>query len=203
MNRFAKKLGLFLIVGIHALFACKSDYMPKPKGFNRILLPKYEYSSLADSFPYQFEYSKHARVLKDSSWIAEPYWIDLYYPGFQASIQISYKPIKGSERLLKEYLATAYKLTSKHQVKAYAIDEAIIETKSGKTAVIARLSGEVPSQYQFFSTDSVNHFLRGALYFNTATQNDSLAPVIEYVRKDIMHLLNTLKWQDDQVKNKG
>lgn len=171
--------------------------MPKPKGFNRIVLPKNEYHILPDSFPYQFEYSKHALLLKDSSWIAEPYWIDLYYPEFEASIQVSYKPVMKSKQLLKEYLATAYKLTSKHQVKAYAINEAVFETMTGKTAVIFELRGEVPSQYQFFTTDSVNHFLRGALYFNTATQNDSLAPVIEFIRNDIIHLLNTLQWKED------
>ncbi len=99
-------------------------------------------------------------------------------------------------------MATAYKLTSKHQVKAYAIDEAVIKTKTGKTAVIAELSGEVPSQYQFFTTDSINHFLRGALYFNTATQNDSLAPVIQFVQKDIIRLLNTLQWQEDIQNHK-
>jgi gliding motility-associated lipoprotein GldD len=105
--------------------------------------------------------------------------------------------------LLKEYLATAYKLTSKHQVKAYAIDEAIMVTSTGKTAILAKLSGEVPSQYQFFSTDSTTHFLRGALYFNTATQNDSLAPVISYMRDDIIHLLNTLEWKRDFNSSKN
>ncbi|NJN24883.1 MAG: gliding motility lipoprotein GldD [Cyclobacteriaceae bacterium] len=187
----------YVLIGLWLWSACATDYMPKPKGYNRILLPPNEYLPLPDTFPYRFEYSKHANVIADTSWIAEPYWIDLYYPEFKASIQISYKPIKHSETLLREYLATAYKLTSKHQVKAYAIDEAVVKTKPGKTAVMAELKGEVPSQYQFFITDSVNHFLRGALYFNTATQNDSLAPVINFVRDDIVHLLNTLYWKED------
>lgn len=179
------------------LIGCSSDFMPKPKGYNRIILPEHEYVALPDTLPYAFSYSKHAKVLKDSSWIAEPYWIDIYYPDFEASIQVSYKPIKNDVELLKEYLTTAYKLTSKHQVKAYAIDEVILRTNHGKTAVVAQLSGEVPSQYQFFTTDSTTHFLRGALYFNTATQNDSLAPVIAYVKDDIIKMLNTLEWQDD------
>ena len=186
----------YIIMGFFALMACKSDFMPKPKGFNRIVLPDNEFRPLPDTFPYQFEYSEHANILKDSSWIAEPYWIDLYYPEFKASIQISYKPVKKSEVLLKEYMATSYRLTSEHQVKAYSIEEAIMQTQLGKTAVLAHLRGEVPSQYQFFTTDSVNHFLRGALYFNTATQNDSLQPVIEFMRKDIVHLLNTLQWRE-------
>ena len=196
-----KKYLIFIVIGFFCLSACKTDYMPKPKGFNRIDLPEHKYLSLPDSFPYYFEYSSHAKILKDSSWIAEPYWIDLYYYNFKASIQISYKEIKQNENLLKEYLATTYKLTSKHQVKAYAIDKAIFKTKLGKTAEIAQLSGEVPSQYQFFTTDSIDHFLRGALYFDTATKNDSLAPVIDFVRKDILHLLNTLHWKEDLQKN--
>lgn len=178
--------------------SCSTEYMPKPKGYNRIVLPENAFQSLPDTFPYQFEYSKYAKILKDSSWISEPYWIDLYYPDYKASIQISYKPVKKSEQLLREYLATAYKLTSKHQIKAYAIDEAVMETKTGKTAVVAQLKGEVPSQYQFFTTDSVNHFLRGALYFETATKNDSLAPVITFIRDDIFHLLNTLHWKGEK-----
>lgn len=197
-NSTLKIVTVFFAVLIFAT-SCKPDFMPKPKGFNRIVLPENDYRALPDTFPYFFEYSTQAKILKDSSWIAEPYWIDLYYPKFDASIQVSYKPVKHDRNLLMEYVATAYKLTSKHQVKAYAIDKAIFKTESGKTAEIAALSGEVPSQYQFFTTDSINHFLRGALYFNTATENDSLAPVIEYVRKDIMHLLNTLEWRN---KNK-
>ena len=190
---------LFIIMGLLIITSCTTEFMPKPKGYNRIVLPANEFQALADSFPYQFEYSKYAKILKDSSWISEPYWIDIYYPTFKASIQVSYKPVKKSEQLLREYLATAYKLTSKHQVKAYAIDEAVLQTKTGKTAVIAQLKGEVPSQYQFFTTDSVNHFLRGALYFDTATQNDSLAPVISFIRDDIFHLLNTLQWKGDKL----
>lgn len=179
------------------LVGCGRDYLPKPKGYNRIILPEHAYQSLADTFPFIFEYSDHAKVLPDSSWIAERYWIDLFYPKMGASIALSYKPVKQNEDTLKQLLATAYRLTSKHKIKAYAIDEYFFETDHGHVAVLANLSGEVPSQYQFFSTDSSSHFLRGALYFNTATKNDSLAPVIDYIREDIMHLLNTLEWNDE------
>jgi gliding motility-associated lipoprotein GldD len=61
--------------------------------------------------------------------------------------------------------------------------------------VVAELSGEVPTQFQFFVTDSTDHFLRGALYFNTAMKNDSLAPVIEYIKVDMIHLINTLEFK--------
>ena len=173
-----------------------NDYVPKPRGYNRIDLPEHTYVALPDTFPYNFEYSSHARIKRDSSWIAERYWVNLYYPKLDANVQLTYKPLDGSEQKLKEHLRDAYKLTSKHQIKASAIEEAVLKTPSGKTAVVEELSGEVPSQFQFFITDSTTHFLRGALYFRTATQNDSLEPVIEYVKKDIIHMLNTLEWKN-------
>jgi len=129
--------------------------------------------------------------------MSEPYWLILYYPELTASVELTYKPVFQSDKLLKEYLNDSFKLTAKHQIKASAIDEAITRTKTGKTAILAELSGDVPSQFQFLITDSVNHFLRGALYFRIATKNDSLKPVIDYVKEDMIHLMNTLEWRDD------
>lgn len=176
--------------------SCSQDYVPKPKGYNRIVLPPHKYVALADTFPYQFEYSSHATIRKDSSWMSERFWIDVYYPAFKASVQITYKPVGNNETTLKELVNDAYKLTAKHQIKAYAIDQTMLKTPHGHTAVVNELKGDVPSQFQFYTTDSTENFLRGALYFRTATKNDSLAPVIEYVKKDIVHLLNTFEWQD-------
>jgi gliding motility-associated lipoprotein GldD len=64
-------------------------------------------------------------------------------------------------------------------------------------AVIAEIDGEVPSQFQFTMTDSSRNFLRAALYFNVKVQNDSLRPAIEYVKKDMMEMINTLNWKDN------
>ncbi|MEO9872439.1 gliding motility lipoprotein GldD [Ekhidna sp.] len=181
---------------VFALFfvACGSDYLPKPRGYNRINLPESEYISLPDSFPYHFKYSKHAKILKDSSWISEKYWINLFYAEMGATIQITYKPVTDS--IIREYLSDSYKLTSQHSVKAYAIEESIIELPSGLFASFTELEGDVPTQAQFHVSDSTDHFLRGALYFRTATKNDSLAPIIDYIKQDILYLLTTLEWRD-------
>lgn len=183
---------LFVLVCV----SCEKTYTPKPKGYNRLDLPERSYVSLPDSLPYSFEISKAVKIYRDSSYIAERYWIDLYYPEIVANVLITYKPLHNNKKLLKELVNDAYKLTSKHQIKAYAITENVLITPSGKTAVIAELEGEVPSQLQFFITDSTTNFLRGALYFRTSTKNDSLAPAIEYIKIDIMQMLNTLEWKE-------
>ncbi|HZI24760.1 MAG TPA: gliding motility lipoprotein GldD [Chryseolinea sp.] len=177
------------------LTACQQDYTPKPLGYNRLNLPDPSYRVLPDSLPYTFEYSDHAKLLDDTSAISERFWIEIYYPEIKANVHITYKPIR-NEKMLKEFLDDSYTLTAKHQIKAYAINEVISTTSRGKTAVIAELEGDVPSQFQFTLTDSSRNFLRGALYFNTKVANDSLAPAIEYMKKDIMHMINTLEWKN-------
>jgi gliding motility-associated lipoprotein GldD len=177
------------------LAACQQDYTPKPLGYNRLNLPDPSYRVLPDSLPYTFEYSDHAKLLDDTSAISERFWIEIYYPEIKANVHITYKPIR-NEKMLKEFLDDSYTLTAKHQIKAYAINEVISTTSRGKTAVIAELEGDVPSQFQFTLTDSSRNFLRGALYFNTKVANDSLAPAIEYMKKDIMHMINTLEWKN-------
>jgi gliding motility-associated lipoprotein GldD len=186
-----------LLLCVVVIFSsCEKTYTPRPVGYNRLILPEQSYRSFPDTLPYRFEYSKYAQLLDDTSRISERYWVEIYYPDLKANVHITYKKVNGNEKLLKEYLNDAYTLTAKHQIKAHAIDEAIVTTPSGKTAVIAELEGEVPSQFQFTMTDSSKNFLRGALYFNTTVQNDSLAPAIDFMKKEIMHIINTLEWKD-------
>lgn len=199
ITRKSAKLQVFLWACLAtAVAACgTAEYTPKPKGYNRIDLPQTAYQPLQEAHPYTFEYSEHAKIRPDSSGIAQPHWINIIYPSLGANVQLTYKSING-EKMLNDLMEDSRKLTAKHQIKAYAIEESQIKTPAGDIASIFELEGEVPSQFQFYVTDSTDHFLRGALYFRTATQNDSLAPVIEYVKKDIVHLLNTLEWKERQ-----
>ena len=196
-NLLRMRIGLLIsIIFLLAVLGCEQNYLPKPKGYNRLDIPAHQYQPLPDTLPFKFEYSKHARLLDDTTWISERYWVELYYPRFKGDIHITYKRLKSKETL-KELIDDSYFLTSKHQVKAYAIDDIIMRTPSGMVASIAELEGEVPSQFQFYVTDSTENFLRGALYFNTKVSNDSLAPAIAFIKKDIIHLLNTLEWNKD------
>ena len=177
------------------LFSCEEIFVPKPKGYNKIDLPDHAYQRLKEAHPYTFEYSKYAEIRPDRSRIAEPHWIDIYYPQQECFVQITYKDIRNNKQHFNEHIDDSHKLAIKHNVKAYSIDESVSKTPKGYTATYFELEGEVPSQFQFYVTDSTDHFLRGALYFKTATRNDSLAPVIKYMKKDILHLINTLEFK--------
>ncbi|PIV58809.1 MAG: gliding motility lipoprotein GldD, partial [Bacteroidetes bacterium CG02_land_8_20_14_3_00_31_25] len=51
------------------------------------------------------------------------------------------------------------------------------------------------SNIQFYVTDSIRHFVRGALYFETKPNKDSLAPIINFIEQDVTHLVETLRWK--------
>jgi gliding motility-associated lipoprotein GldD len=193
-----KRVVAFLLILVFSAiaFSCSKEYTPKPKGYNRIRLPDTVYRALPDSLPYRFQYSRYATLLKDTSRIREKHWIEIYYPTLKANIHITYKKLMNSEQLLKEFLNDAYVLTAKHQIKANAINETIVTRKDRKVAIIAEIEGEVPSQFQFTMTDSTKNFLRGALYFNTKVQNDSLKPAIDFMKKEMMRIVNTLEFKN-------
>ena len=57
------------------------------------------------------------------------------------------------------------------------------------------IEGNAASAYQFHLTDSTNHFVRGSLYFNNIPNQDSIQPVLEFVKEDITHLFETFVWK--------
>lgn len=188
-----KKL-LALPLVVLGLTACENTWLPKPTGYNKIDLPAHSFDRLQGDYPYTLEFPNSSSVEADSFNLSEKAWINLNYKDFGAKVHLTYKRI-GVEGIDFETLSNdAFKLTAKHQIKAYGIEEGILVTPNGYTAVIAELSGEVPTQFQFFVTDSTDHFLRGALYFNTAMKNDSLAPIIEHIKIDMIHLINSVKF---------
>jgi len=187
-----KKIMSLVLLAV-GLYSCESNWLPKPPGYNRIELPRHEYQRLEQGYPYQLDFSTHSRVEADSFNLGEKEWINLNYKEFGAKVHLTYKKIDQSTDF-KTLSNDAFNLTAKHQIKAYGIEEAILLTPNGYVAVVAELSGEVPTQFQFFVTDSTSNFLRGAVYFNSALKNDSLAPIIEYIKLDMAHLINSVNF---------
>ena len=186
---------IVLSIIVLCLVSCTgNDYIPKPKAYIRIDLPANQYRSFDTLFPYKFEYSILSNIYQDKAPGSEPYWINLYYPHFNAVIHLSYKKVSKN---ISSYFEDSREFAMKHIPKADAINEKTIYNKEDKIyGLIYDIKGaEVASPYQFFVTDSTKNFLRGSLYFNMLPNNDSLAPIIEYIQKDIDHIITTLRWK--------
>jgi gliding motility-associated lipoprotein GldD len=138
------KVGMVLMLWA-GVAACSSapDYTPKPKGYNRIDLPPHRYRTLGAGHPYSFEYSQYAKVLRDSSYLAQPDWLNIYYPQLHANVQITYTNVVRDRKLYNKMMEDARKLTGKHQIKATSIEEKILRTPNGMRASVFELEGEV------------------------------------------------------------
>ncbi len=182
-------LGIFLFIN-----SCDNNYVPKPRGYFRIDIPEKNYISLDTNFPYKFEYPDYAEIHPDKHSPNEPFWINLEFSQFHGILHISYKKINNN---LIEYLEDSRTMVVKLIPKASSIDdELILNKKSNVFGLKYNINGiGAASPFQFFVTDSVNHFLRGALYFNVIPNNDSLAPVIDFIKEDIEHLIETFEWK--------
>lgn len=174
------------------LLSCTEKYTPKPYGYFRIDFPEKQWTSLPDTLPYHFETASMARIEPDPDKDAEKGWINLHYPQYNARIHLSYKPIQ-SDTALRHYLEDCHHLAYTHTIKAESINERLFR-KDRIFGLIYYIEGNTASSTQFFVTDSTRNFLRGALYFNQHPDKDSLAPVIHYLRQDIVKLIETIQF---------
>lgn len=193
ISKFISSIVLCVCI-VYFLNNCSEGTAPKPKGFFRIHLPKKDYRMIDTIFPYKFQYPVYARISGDPHAPNQPYWINIDFPAFKAKLHLSYKSINNNLNIFAE---DAHAMVMKHIPKASSINEIRIDDNTSKVhGIIYDIQGTgAASPYQFFITDSSNHFLRGALYFNTLPNNDSLAPVIEFLKQDILHIIETTEWK--------
>lgn len=194
-----KKFLIFLVV-ILVLAACNSPYTYKKKGYFRIDFPEKQYRLFDQpGYPYSFEYPVYSSIIKDTSFFDEkpenPWWINIDVPQFAGRIYISYKEI-GNRNKFDSLVNDAFKMAyRKHTDIATGIKDSLMLTSNRVEGIYFSLGGNTATANQFFLTDSTRHFLRGALYFDTAPNADSLGIVNDFLKKDLLHLINTLKWK--------
>lgn len=194
MPRYFRILVLLFLIAFACLpISCRDKAMPKPRGYFRIDFPQKDYDVWQQDYPFSFEYLKGAKVVEDKTHLAEKYWLNVLYPKYNATLHLSYKEVNEN---LDKYLEDSHKLVYKHAIKADAIDEKnYINNEKQVFGLVYRILGNSASSIQFIATDSSKHFLRGSLYFNNQPNSDSLAPVIQFIDKDIVHLMETLSWE--------
>ena len=176
----------------------ETTYTPKPRTYPRVIYPEKVYQLYSDACPFQFQYPKYGIIQRDSLFFDKKApadcWFNMKVPSMNAIIHCSYYPI-GGKNTLDKLRNDAYELAGKHNVKADYIDELPINKPNHVSGFLFNIEGQAASSFQFYLTDSTHHFLRGALYINAAVKNDSLKPVIEFMKADVMEMINTFEWK--------
>jgi len=186
--------GMIVFVGCE-----EATYTPKPRGFPRVVYPEKAYRSFDTNYcRFTFQYPVYAEVVRDTMFFGEKppsdCWFNIVIPSLNATVHCSYYAI-GGKNTYDKLRGDAYALAGKHNSKADYIDELPVRKPNGVSGMVFDIQGPAASPFQFYLTDSTNHFLRGALYFNSQVRPDSLAPVFDFVKKDVMEMINTFEWR--------
>jgi gliding motility-associated lipoprotein GldD len=193
-----------------AMTSCKPKALPEPKpmGYFRIDLPDHKYKPLDAS---ETSYNKQTdiavfppftceqSVYATSSLEVQPdhcLWMNITYPELNASLRFTCITVKNADSL-RNLMIREDKMVKFHYQMVDDVQYSVIKDPEahiwGQAYEI--YGKEVATPFQFWLTDSVHNFVRATLYFDSAPNNDSLQPVIQYLKEDAMHLINTFAWK--------
>ena len=186
---------LSLLVIFLATSACDdTNPVPKPSTFLRTEFPEHTYRSYLS--PQNFSFSL----------------ADLYMPKTFEQAKTNYSvqeidlgPLNGtlflyylrlpSKDSLSEIINFANDKVDEHKIMADKIDfEQIIEPQKRVYGTFFELKGNVATNFQFYLTDSSQHFLRGEILLNCRPNYDSLRPTLQYLKTDLQTLIKSFKW---------
>jgi gliding motility-associated lipoprotein GldD len=207
-----------LIVMAAFFVSCNTDYTSKKRGYYQVELPaKHQYQKFEkEGFPYSFEYPVYGHIIQDSTYFdsapENPYWINVDFPQYGGRIFLSYKQVGGKAIIkmkrpdgrTKDSIAVnefdrmvedAFKLTNKNDVVSTSIKETPIKTPNNISGVFFKVGGNAATAMQFFLSDTTKNFIRGALYFNSTPNSDSIKPVQDFLQADIEYMINSFKWK--------
>ena len=176
------------------LGSCKEDPTPKPKGYLKLEYPDAEYKKYLSDCPFTFDINTSTEIEKPRGG-GNYCGMNLSYPHLKGKIHITY--IGVDKELLTKSLKESQNLTQTHAQKAESIGTYPFEDKAhDRYGMVYEIEGDAASPVQFYITDNKKHFLRGAAYFNTKPNYDSILPAAQYLKKDIQILMESVQWKE-------
>ncbi len=193
-NKVSILIAALAIVLVATSCGDRDNYLPKPRGYFRIDLPEKGYTKVDTIERYSFECPQYALITPDPYSPDEKNWINIEMPQFNGSIHLTHKPVNGN---LGEYLEDVHTMVTKHLQKANGMrDSLIVNDEHQVYGLFIEMDGKgVATPMQFYLTDSTKNFVRGALYFNFQPNNDSMQPVINFIREDIDRMIESFEWK--------
>lgn len=175
-------------------YSCSADYSPKPVGYPHINIEEATYVLHTGCSDFGFDINENATLSLLPSPKNEQLLFNLVYPELNTLVYCSYHVTDalGIERLTEETM----ELLQLQGLRAERFSkEEFANPEEGKFAEVYTLQGKVSAPILFYLTDNDSRFLRGTLQFDTVVNQDSIAPVIDYIHKDIQVLIETFQWK--------
>lgn len=170
------------------LASCKKEVAPKPFAQLRLNYPEATYKNVKNNFNYSFK----ASTISHSNWYRKD-GLQISYPTLKAKLILRYLPLSNN---INTVLLKAEQMVNNHKKKAMNIVGKTYENEDARVyGKLYEFVGNTAVQFQFYLTDSTKNFVNGTLYFDVKPNYDSLRPTIAYLKKDIIHLMETLNWK--------
>lgn len=185
---------LLLLASLLLLFSCTEEtFIPKPPTHLAVDLPPHSYNKFADSTNYTFEisklWSKRVSFKEQDSLII--------YLGKEIDGDLHFQYLKiDTANPLSFHLNKTFAKIDFHKVRAKQLKDTTFIFKDKKVyGGFYEFIGNSATNFQFYLTDSSNHFIRSELLIRRKPNYDSLQPTLNYIKTDLFHLINTFEWQ--------
>ncbi|MFS4415826.1 gliding motility lipoprotein GldD [Maribacter sp. 2307ULW6-5] len=179
---FMLMMGLLLLAT-----ACQETPVPKPKAQLRLDYPAGKLAPL-ETENFAFSYNAVGQAKMNG-----PKGITISYPEMKGAIFLSYRKV-GQD--LETLIRDAKKLSYEHAAKAFNImEQPYVNPEKKVYGSLFVVEGNAASQSQFFVTDSTEHFMTGAIYFESRPNYDSILPAATYLENDVRNIIETLEWR--------
>ena len=195
--RLVLKTCLFLLF----LAGCSNqgDISPRPRAYPRVIYPERHLTTYDQpDCPFTFSFPDYFTLMRDSTYFDEfidnPCWFNLRSDQFNADVHCTYTSFS-SYTQFQQLVQDAFKLANEQNKRASYIEDFKIILPNGTSGMAFNMEGPSASPFQFFLTDSVRHFFRGSLYFNSRPNPDSLRPVTEYDQEDLTGIIQSFSWR--------
>ena len=191
-----KKNILRIVVLLFVFSSCGDNemYIPKPPTYLKLELPNHIYEKYSNDCPYEFDVSKMFTVKDVLNGGEKSCHKEIELGELNGIINFSYIDMVEP---LSRYVNYSNDKVDEHKIKAVEIiDTRIIREKDSVFGTFFELKGDVATPFQFYLTDSTSRFVSGVVYFNSVPNYDSLRPSIEYLKVDLMKMINTFNWKD-------
>lgn len=201
-NKLSGTYNWIYFTGFMLLFclACQSDPpVPKPRTYPRMTFPDrvVQQVEIADC-PFTFDFPDYGKINKKKKFFQDDIdhacWFDIHIPHYNADLYVSYLPIN-SRKEYDKLVTDAYKINAQINKRSDFMEEVRIKNTYGVGGMKFTFEGAAASPYQFYVSDTTNHFVKGALYFNTRVAPDSLAPAAAFLAEDLDKMLGSFQWK--------
>ena len=188
------------IISLYLIFftifcSCDDGNLPKQRAFLRIEFPEPKYITQKEiKSPIDFYYNLSAADIN----VINTKQFSINYPKMNLVVDMSLNKIYKAEDLENNFrdfsltLETHAKKSNGMFIREYE------DLNSEVYAKIFELRGDVATPIQFYLTDSISNFIKGSLNLKFKSKYDSIFPTIQYVKNDILVLVESLKWNQDE-----